>query len=749
MIPLAVRTSAEPVLDHVLSGTHLATAGHCAILKIDFNVRIRYVSHFPLKQGDELRIAFRPIDPLQYAAVSQVRREAVRVPNGSAAAIQAIDFEASVANGPTVRIQFASPVYFQVAQGRDFESIIVSISTNDKVANCTPIFPPPELEPGQNNKHEVSVRARLHPTRKLSDANMRAIAAAMDEGRAALRKRRYKKAEKRFTKVLNYPENKYSAEAQEFLGVAKQKAGQLAGARAEYEDYLRRYRTGEGHDRVRQRLAGILTALGEPHKALPMSKRKLRNGRPGEQTWSLFGSASVFYIRDDSYRTLRDPTLPPIPNEDADAHRVHQNILLSSLDLFGTWSNDLMKSKFRFSGAEETNFIDRHKDITNVAAFYAETSLTQLDLLGRVGRQTRNSGGVIGRFDGGFLSWRANSMFSFNLVGGSPVYLRRDEPFKDGKYFYGTSVDIRPFFDGLDVSLFAIEYRDRSLLDRRAVGAEFRYFNRDKFAFGTIDYDIHYNQLNAAIFSGSWTLTDKSTIYGSADYRKTPYLSAWNALQGQPFLTLYDMLKFYTKEEIDKLAIDRTATYKSAMIGFSHPITEKFQVSGDVTAVNMSGMPASGGISATRSTGTQYYLSSQLIGTGLFKAGDMYIAGARYADLSSSKLYALDFSARYPIIADLRVNPRLRLGYQKGSTIDLEEYTVLPSILLNYSWTHDLSFELEVGTRWSLRREATTTERTTELFLTVGLRNDFYIDSTKPPFSKSKPGLPAAPATHN
>ena len=197
-------------------------------------------------------------------------------------------------------------------------------------------------------------------------------------------------------------------------------------------------------------------------------------------------------------------------------------------------------------------------------------------------------------------------------------------PFKDDKYFYGLSADIGPLFGGIDTTLFAIEQRDRSIIDRQAVGAEFRYFAPDKSALATIDYDVHFQQLNAAIFSGSWTLPDKSTVTAGFDYRKVPYLSAWTALQGQPYLTLYDMLRFNTNQEVNQLAIDRTPTYRSAMIGYSRPITDKLSVSADVTATDVSGTIASGGVDGTVPVGTEFYYSAQLIGTGILKDGDIY-----------------------------------------------------------------------------------------------------------------------------
>lgn len=758
-IPLALCTAvvcasheavAEPVLDRALAGAQIFTDKGCTILKVNFNLRVRYSSHFPLNSGDELRITVQPVDRSLAAALIRVRREAARVADGTATAIKTIDFEADQPIGPVLRIVFEHPVAYQVAQGPDFESIIIAIAGKRSSPTCRP-----EIPPGAHHAREQTGlrsaaapatpdRSKDRPAGKISAANLRIVAASMDEARAAMRKGQFKTAIPLFTKVLQYPENEHSAEAQELLGLAYQKSNELAQARSEYEDYLRRYPSGDGNERVAQRLASILTAIGEPQEKLRKAKDP-RAERSSEPAWSLFGSVSAFYIRDDSFRMLKDPSLPPVPNEDKDEHRVHQNMMLSSIDLFGTWADGQAKSKFRFSGSEEHSFDPdaSHRDITSVAALYAETLLSDWGLLGRVGRQTRNTGGVIGRFDGGLLSWQASPAVRFNVVGGSPVASRRDTVFKDQKYFYGASIDFGPLFGGIETSVFAIEQRDRSLLDRRSVGAEFRYFDVKTSLLGTVDYDVHFNKLNAAIFSGSWTLFDKSTIYGAADYRKAPYLSAWTALQGQPFLTLYDMMRLYTKEEIDQLASDRTATYKSAMIGFSHPLNDKLQISADATAVNVSGMPASGGVDAILPVGNEYYYSLQLIGTGIFAPGDMYIAGFRFADLAQSNLYVLDFSARYPLMPEFRISPRLRLGYREGDTTDLKEYTVLPSILLNYYLAKDVNLELEVGTKWAELHQLGTKETTTNLFLTAGLRYDFHVDGKAPvPADRSRCTMP-------
>jgi hypothetical protein len=374
-------------------------------------------------------------------------------------------------------------------------------------------------------------------------------------------------------------------------------------------------------------------------------------------------------------------------------------------------------------------------DRFGVAALFAEMEVKDWDVLGRVGRQVRNTGGVLGRFDGGLLSWQGLPWAKFNVVAGSPVLSRFDLPFKDQKWFYGASIDFGPFLGGMEASLYAIEQRDRSLIDRQAVGTEVRYFDQTKSMFATVDYDIHFQRLNAAIFSGSWTLPDQSTIFGGADYRKTPFLSTWNAMLNQPFTTLYDMLRYQTKEELQQLALDQTPTYKSAMIGYSRPLNENFQVSADATIVNLTQPIALSAVATglpNLPAGNEYYYSTQLMASNLLKQGDVYSMALRYSQLVNSNMYVIDFNTRYPLFEDFSVSPRLRLGFRDGRGIDLKEYTALPSLLVDYYWTKSLSFEAEVGWQQIWSKQAGVKDNNGELFLTFGVRYDFHADdSTK------------------
>lgn len=614
---------------------------------------------------------------------------------------------------------------------------------------------------------DAAAPLKMRSTDAISSPDLRIVAAAMDEGRAALKRSAFREAIQIFRKALTYPENQYSAEAQELLGLAQQKSGQLTEARAVYEDYLRRYPGGEQSERVRQRLAGIVTAKDEASAKLRVPAEMAVKTPPigrfapiHETTWTLVGNVSSFYIHDDSFVTARDTSLAPNPNANMDDHSVHQNDIFTTADLMATWNNDQTAGRIRVSTGEEhrfaTNQAGYQVDEIGVSALSIDATLKDLNLRTVAGRQTYNGDGVFGRFDGALFSWQALPWLKVDLVGGSPANSRYFLPFTNERYFYGGSLGFGPLFGGLETSIYFNEQRGRWLVDREAVGADFRYADPTKFAFGTIDYDLRFQQLNQAVVSGSWTLPNETTVFGGADYRRVPFLSNWNALLYQPFGNLYDFLKAQnqlgqglTNAQVEQLALNQTPIYKSAMIGFSHPLTDKLAVSADATYVNLSRTIPPAGLDpalANLAAGNEYYLTGQLISTNIFKDGDMYVGAVHYAQQETNTQYVLDFNTRYPIINDLMLAPRLRLGYSVYTGTGIRQYTVLPSFLIDYNWDSNLTFEAEVGTQWTRSVQPGVKTSDFELFGMLGFRYHFDIEGGTKTADRNKLQTPAAAA---
>jgi tetratricopeptide (TPR) repeat protein len=810
----------EPVTDRILSGYQIMPGEKCTLFKINFNVRIRYVSHFP-GSGKQLRILFHPIDPRQFIAESGGMREALRPPADPRYGIRAIQYEAAIAEGPSLTIVFDRPVNFDAGGGADFQSLVFSMSEVKNGKPCKPVFPgqangwaanstwgetvvgrrPPASEtvvgkrtpgpapapvvipdvpetkiaaapppatapaPAQAPAAPVKVTgptsvtgagavsgpAVTGPTEVVAGGAGQEAAAGtlISEARSALRQNNYQAAISHLRKAVQLAENRRSPEARELLGVAYQKDKQVAAAKAVYEDYVRRYPNGEGTEGVRQRLLAIETAGAPLSQGLRMASNGGSNGNalvtgptslggseaPGGTTVAAKSNATVtasissFYIRDDSASVNRDMTQAANLSKTAEDYQTHQNTVMSSFDTSATWGDGNVKMKFRFSGTDEYR-VETGQELFGVSALYLDTSVKDWDSSFRIGRQTSNNYGIQGRFDGAIYNYQYNPMIGFATFGGSPVMYRTDTPFMDDRYFAGGAVNFTPF-KGLDTDVYFFQQMDRTLIDRQAVGTEVRYNDTTKAVFATVDYDTYFNKLDAAIFTGSWTLPDKSVMRVAADYRMSPYLTSWNALQGQPFTSMYDLLKYYTQSQITQMAVDRTATYQSATVGYSRPLTDKFQVNLDFTQAHINGTIASYNVLGTPDMGDEFYYGIQLVGTSLLTQGDLYTAAFRYSDLKESDNFSVDLSTRYPIVDDLRIQPRVTATYSTGKGSSWEEYSVLPALVLDYTWQRDLNLELEVGERWTWRNQGSSRITENELLITAGVRYDFSADMSK------------------
>jgi len=723
---------AEPVLDRILSGARVVDRGACALLKIDFNIRIRYISHFPGDKGNQLSIKIAAIDAAQARDELISRREAIPAPGSATANIRSIEFDASSGAEPALIVAFKTPMAFNVAAAKDFQSLVIAIAPPGKKP-CTPelaatsgggstwstTVSPEELPPAVTAAGEAPTQG------KLSAKDRAAVSALMDRAREALGAGSSDAAIRYLTRVLGYPKSEVTQEATELLGVAHQRKGELAQAKTMYEDYLSKNPAPDDAMRVRNRLASLAnatTASGTPGRP---AARESRLGTLGQPGYVVNGSFSQFYLRDDGFHNFTDPTLPPQPNAQADDHQLFQNEVLSSFDTTAQWGDASVQNKFRFSGASENGLGQGDKQIASLATLELDSSFKDLGLTTKLGRQTRNTGGVLGRFDGGVLSYQLWPNLRLDTVVGSPVLLRRDLPYKNGSLFYGEALNFGPLFGAFDTTVYAIEQRTAGLVDRQAVGGEVRYADAARSAFASIDYDTHFQRLGSAIANGTWTFDDKSTVTVAAEHRGSPGLLASNALIGQPFGSLSDMLGTFSAGQIDQLAQDRTAYADTASIGYSRPITEHLQASVDASWFSLTGTPDSGGVAAVAASGNEWYLSGQLTATDVFKPTDLYVLGLRYATAQDVRTYVADLSARYPLSDKLALNPRLRLGYRQNDVAQWEELSVVPSMRLDYQWTRDWNLELEGGAKIARKLQAGTQDDQSEVFVTVGYRYDF------------------------
>jgi hypothetical protein len=525
----------------------------------------------------------------------------------------------------------------------------------------------------------------------------------MMEAQTALENGDNDRAIRLYTKVLEYPEHDQRATAQELLGLARERNRQFAHAKAEYDEYLRRYPEADGADRVRQRLAALVTASKVPETKLraPKQASAIRS--------DVYGALSQFYRRDETFTEEGGFT--------------DLSSLFSDLALTGRRRSEAYDLRAQATVGYMRDFVEAKDSELRVSELYLDGLETRYGLSGRAGRQRRSTDGVLGRFDGGVAGWQATKWLRVNALAGLPVEFDDRDEIATDRQLYGLSADLGTFAERLSFNVFGLEQRVDGIEDRRAIGGEARYLDRHLSAFALLDYDMSYDELNIAMLVGTWTFEGGASLNASVDRRLSPILTTMNAIIGQQADSISDLRNIYDEDQLRDLARDRTATSTAGTIGGAVPLTEKYQLAGDVTLASMSDTDASGGVEATEGTGLDLYYSTQLIASGLFRSGDVTVFGMRYSDAGTADDVGVRLSTRFPLGSAWKLSPRLNLDYRWYD--DGDQVVVRPSSRLEYRVLRNLQLELDAGGEWLSKEVLDDVEQPWGYFFNVGYRWDF------------------------
>ena len=239
------------------------------------------------------------------------------------------------------------------------------------------------------------------------------------DARTAMTAHDYPKAIALLTKLQRQPEFPDRARAQELLGLARERSGQMAHAKAEYEEYLRRYPNGEAAERVAFRL-----------KTLKAAEAKARTGRDvgiEAQGWQISGDFAQMGRYDG--QKITNSAGPLNSNLAAAEQTAQESALFTDLDLVARRRGETFDFIGRLSGGYDKSFASGTTiDPTRVSLASIELLDRPLGLLARLGRQASNAYGILGTFDGLFLSWQFSPSWAVNLAGGYPVNLLNVSP---------------------------------------------------------------------------------------------------------------------------------------------------------------------------------------------------------------------------------------------------------------------------------------------------------------------------------
>ncbi len=523
------------------------------------------------------------------------------------------------------------------------------------------------------------------------DASSIKVDLLMEDARRSMAAGDISRAVQIYTKVMQLPENARQPEAQEYLALARERKGQLAHARAEYQRYLSLYPEGEGASRVSQRLAALLATDRRAQQAGATTGAAAQRRVIRESDWRIQSYASQYYRRDANQLNDQEEV-------------VSQSALYSDINLDIRRRGERLDFSSRLAAGYRKDLLDEDEgsgDETRVSYAYVDLADAVTGLRGRVGRQSRNTGGILGRFDGINLGYEANERILVSAVVGKPAYSASDG-IDDERSFFGASVNYGPIFEDLELGVYFIQQDIEGLDDRQAVGTEFRYFGTNQSLWGLIDYDTLYDEVGSAFLQGSWRFDSRLTLHGSIDRRHSPFLSTGNALIGQPVFEFAQLLELLPVEEIRQLGLDRSPVSTTYTLGLSHSLTPKLQINADVNRTSVDATPESGGVPATPSSTYTYY-SSNIVASSLFREGDVTIVGVRYSDSDTAKVTSFTLDSRYPFGRAWRINPRFRVDRRDRVNESRDEWLYTPGIRIQYRRSQRFRLELEAGRQFAER----------------------------------------------
>jgi len=119
--------SASPVRDKVLEDVQVIQSDGHILVDVHFSFPLRYLSHFPMQGGEELRIRLRPVRVPSSDVDAVFKREAVTPRYADVAAVDEVVYEGDIDGGPYLTLHFTQTATYEVIPGPDYRSLRIDI----------------------------------------------------------------------------------------------------------------------------------------------------------------------------------------------------------------------------------------------------------------------------------------------------------------------------------------------------------------------------------------------------------------------------------------------------------------------------------------------------------------------------------------------------------------------------------------------------------------------------------------------
>jgi hypothetical protein len=763
-----------------------------AEIRIDFAVQVQYLNHTPPGKGRELNIFIRPINAPPPG--SEATEESMASPQTDLVPTFSVLYPHL---GNAVAIRFAQETEWTVRPNPDGRSIVITLpvlkgardivsevrampappksatpapeprpepvpapapvavapAPPAPVAAVTPLpaAPAPSVAPLQPAPAPAPEAAAATPTPSaapaapapeapaapvepadagptapvLTAAQVESLAKGfLDDARKAVADNDLPRAINRLNRTLGLPTNEQTEAAQALIGEVREKNGEIAKAKAEYELYLKLYPKGAEAKRIQDRLAAL-------PKAAPRAQSRARPLVRGPAEWTVYGSLSQYYYTGKSHIEVTTPPPPGLLDFTTySLSQTDQKSLITNLDVNARKRDGITDTRIVFRDMYNLNQLHSDRTYNRLYSAYVEQTDKELGYFVRAGRQSPTGSGVMERFDGINAGYNFADRWRLNGVAGYAVEFM--SPWQ--KTFYGTSLEMQPQPDSIGLTGYVIRQNLDGLLNRQAVGLESRYFDMHTTAFTMLDYDTLYKGVNIFMLQGNYRTDDGMNIFTYIDHRKAPAYSLTSTYSLWNGMTLKDAVTAVGIEQMRADARLLTATSNLLSVGFTIPVSQKWQLGADYRAASISGTqevaayptydnPVPDKIVAQPSSGTSHVVGLQAIGTTLFGGNSVAVINTNYIKNPTYNGQALGGNFVYQPNDAWRFDINLRY-YQQKDNQEEKQVRLSPSLRFGYRWEQMVSIEAEFGQEDVRIDGPARTERDKRTYFYTGYRID-------------------------
>lgn len=696
----------------VLQGIQITEKETVVELQIDFSQSLQYLRHFPPNAGEILQIQLQaPVEQIRDDKMdttgsgnssATAKRESMLPPANDVVPLVNVTYEGDVPGGPFLTLRFRYAVEYTISGGPGGKSVVVGV---------------------KKDAGGLTVRAGSDGEQALlSDQKLDEM---MEEIRQALARDDDGRAIQLLSKLLQLPNHKYSQEAKELIGVAREKKGQIARAKLEYQEYLRLYTEGEGAERVKNRLAAIDLAQVEPREKLKEVKPKTNS------EIDTFGRFSQRYYQDSTKTDASGSTT--------------RSTLTSFLNVSSRYRDEEYDVRGFFNGHQVHPVQGEDKDDPELNTAYVDIKNRLQKYSGTVGLQSSNKGGIFGRFIGAQASYEFLPKYEITATAGIPkAFSSGDNP--GSRIFYGASLSIGSFVENWDGNAYYIQQNIEGIIDRQAVGGDVRYADKVYSIYASADYDVSYQVLNLVFLRAGWKANEQTRIDVNYNIRQQPLVFTSSALQSEGITKFKDLQAIASEAEIREKVRRLSSLSRMLTVSAVYDIDQNNQINADITRSSIDSRPgvatlrclrppadaetdnfcaSSTIIPAQDKYGPDNSYSMQYIASNYFVERDIHIFGGQFSNGSGRSQTSLFLQSRFPYDEQWYIGPRIRLDTTQNDTDNSKVTHPSVALKVDYRWKKEVSFEAEIGYDLDRYSGSTTTPNSSRTTIYFGYDVDF------------------------